>query len=127
MVTRAQLDRLSARIDELTDAAKSSSFDPLQRDARLTKLERARRMVWGLQMAARAKLKPPSEPLTENEERGIAVAMVLAGMPEPLGEEFVARHVAALMAQFRGGPVDTDPVFCAIRASAREGEGSKDC
>jgi hypothetical protein len=92
MVTRAQLDRLSAPIDELADDRQVG--------------------------AVRAKLRAPGEPLSDNERRGINIAVYLAGLPT-FGEEFVARHVAAFMAQIQGGLVDTQPIFCAIRGCAR--------
>jgi hypothetical protein len=106
-------------VDALAEEAKSSRFDPMD-PGRVNKLEIARRMAWGLQMAARAKLNKGE--LTKDEKRGISIAVCLA---KYFGEEFVARHVAAFMAQFRGGPVDTEPVFAAVRA-VREGESEGD-
>jgi hypothetical protein len=91
---------------------------------RVNKLEMAKRMAWGLQQAARAKLRPAGEPLSDEEKRGISMAVCLA---KYFGEEFVARHVAAFMAQFRGGPVDATPVLAAVRAGARGGESEGNC
>jgi hypothetical protein len=54
-------------------------------------------MAWGLSQAARAKLRPAGEPLSEDEQRGINIAVCVA---KYFGEEFVARHVAAFMAQY---------------------------